>query len=356
MSEDRNQQREGTSKMKRMKWTVTGIMLAVAMLGAGGAGAGSLTPPGEPGSTMHTLEEIYQRIGDLEARLDAAGIVEAPEGMVLIPAGSFVMGDTFGEGWSDELPLHTNSISAFYMDATEVTKAKWDEVYNWAVTNGYSFDNTGSGKATDHPVHTVNWYDCTKWANARSEMEGLTACYTLDGEICRTNNNAAPVCDWSANGYRLPTEAEWEKAARGGAASRRFPWSDTSRISHSRANYYAGGGYSYDDSDGVYDHPDYDEGGFPYTSPVGSFAPNGYGLYDMAGNVWEWCWDRYGSTYYASSPGTDPQGPASGSNRVYRGGFWSYDGAYFCRVAVRGSSSPSFENDLLGFRLVRAAQ
>ena len=347
--------------MRVSRW-VMAVMVMVMML-AGGAQAGDLTPPGAPGSTMHTLEEIYQellstkqQVADLESRLNADGKYVTSGEMVLIPAGEFVMGDAFDpEGADDELPVHTNTISAFYMDATEVTKAKWDEVYTWATNNGYSFDNAGSGKATNHSVHTVNWYDCTKWANARSEMEGLTACYTLDGEVCRTNNSVAPVCDWSANGYRLPTEAEWEKAARGGASGRRFPWSDTSKISHSRANYYAGGGYSYDDSDGVGYHPDYDEGGLPYTSPVGSFAPNGYGLYDMAGNLWEWCWDWYGNTYYASSPGADPRGPASGSGRVGRGGCWNYS-AYFCRVAVRFSFSPGIEFDFLGFRLVRAAQ
>jgi len=352
-----------------MKKSNIGIGLAcILVLGltTGYAAAqGSLIPPDAPGPTMHTLEEIYQNQATLaanqaalNARLDTIEQQTAspvPAGMALVPAGNFVMGDTFGEGSSAELPLHMNTVSAFYMDATEVTKTKWDEVYGWAAANGYTFDNAGSGKAADHPVHTVNWYDCVKWANARSEMDGLTACYTLDGEVCRTNNSAAPGCDWQANGYRLPTEAEWEKAARGGAANRRFPWSDTSRISHSRANYVAVGGYSYDDSDGAEYHPDYDSGGAPYTSPAGSFSPNGYGLYDMAGNLYEWCWDWYSSTYYASSPGTDPVGPGPGSHRVRRGGYWNYHAA-FCRVAYRSSASPSLERDDLGFRLVRAAQ
>lgn len=347
-------------------------MMAVVVMGmmwAGRAQAGDLTPPGPPGSTMHTLEEIYQRQATLEAnqaaieaRLDAAGFGETPAGMVLIPAGDFVMGNATnvfpaGEGASDELPQHTVSISAFYMDQAEVTKAKWDEVYNWATNNGYGFDNSGSGKATNHPVHTVNWYDCVKWANARSEMEGMTACSTVSGEVFRAGTDI-PVCDFVADGYRLPTEAEWEKAARGGAGNRRFPWTDTSTIQHTRANYYAAtASYTYDTSATENYHPDYDSGGVPYTSPVGSFAPNGYGLYDMAGNLWEWCWDRYGSTYYGSSPSEDPRGPASGSFRVLRGGSWSSDGANYCRVAFRLYSSPGgVSNGLLGFRLVRAAQ
>jgi formylglycine-generating enzyme required for sulfatase activity len=281
--------------------------------------------------------------------------------MVLIPAGSFSMGDAFDpEGADDELPVHTVSVSAFYMDETEVTKAKWDEVYAWATRHGYTFDNAGSGKATNHPVHTVNWYDCVAWANARSQYGGFTPCYTNANGTTYTNSTAAFAggCDWSADGYRLPTEAEWEKAARGGASGRRFPWNDSDNISHSRANYYASSSFNYDTSPTTGYHPDYDTGGFPYTSPVGSFAPNSYGLHDMAGNVGEWCWDWHGSTYYASLPGTDPSGPASGSGRVRRGGYWTSTaiGPYYCRVAERSYNSPGVDNNYLGFRLVKNAQ
>jgi formylglycine-generating enzyme required for sulfatase activity len=303
---------------------------------------------------MHTLEEIYQQVADLEARLNAAGMAEVPSGMVLIPAGDFVMGDAFAEGSSDELPLHTNTVSAFYMDATEVTKAKWDEVHSWAIANSYTFDNAGLGKATDHPVHTVNWYDCVKWANARSEMEGLTPCYlaeTTTGTVYRTGA-LAPACDWYANGYRLPTEAEWEKASRGGASGTRFPWTGVDTIQHARANYYASpGGYDTSPTSGY--HPAAGTTS-PRTMAVGSFAPNGYGLYDMAGNVVEWCWDWYSSTYYGSSPSTDPTGPGSGSYRVLRGGSW-YGSASLCRVASRIIYSPGSGTYDLGFRLVRAA-
>ena len=339
------------------------VAVATGLMCVSSAWAGDLTPPAAPGSTMHTLEEIYQRQAVLDARLDTIEQQTAspiPAGMVLIPACAFVMGDAFGpEGYGQELPVHTNTISAFYMDATEVTKAKWDEVYDWAETNGYSFDNSGSGKATNHPVQTVNWYDCVKWANARSEMAGLSPCYLAEattGTVYRAGA-VAPTCDWYANGYRLPTEAEWEKAARGGAPGTRFAWTGVDTISHARANYRANGSaYSYDVSSYTNDtyHPDYHSNPTPYTSPVGSFAPNGYGLYDMAGNLYEWCWDWYSSSYYASSPGTDPRGPGSDTDRVGRGSAWT-GRAFDCRVAYRYHYSPDFESSYLGFRLVRAA-
>jgi sulfatase modifying factor 1 len=276
----------------------------------------------------------------------------SPSGMVLIPAGSFLMGDSFGEGDSDELPVQTVSVSAFWMDTVEVTKGLWDEVATWAAANGYDLGpEDGSGKALDHPVYDVTWYEAVKWANARSEKEGLDPCYTVSGSVYRSWQSA-PDCNWSANGYRLPTEAEWEKAARGGVAGHRFPWSDVDTIDHTRANYYSYSGYSYDTSPTRGYHPAYATGDYPYTSPVGSFAPNGYGVYDMAGNVFEWCWDWYGR--YAPSPESDPRGPASGSNRAFRGGGLLYY-ANFCRVAARFYYWPGHEYDFLGFRLVRTA-
>lgn len=270
-----------------------------------------------------------------------------PAGMAFIPAGSFTMGDTFSEGGIEELPLHTVYVSAFYMDRYEVTKALWDDVYNWAITNGYSFDNAGSGKAANHPVQTINWYDAAKWCNARSEQAGRTPVYYIDatqssvyrsGEIDITNE----CVNWAANGYRLPTEAEWEKAARGGLNGRRFPWGNT--ISWSQANYYA--------------HPTFKDGVDPYTSPVGYFAANGYGLYDMAGNVFEWCWDYNHASWYGNGGATqnDTRGPTGPlSLRVFRGGSWSFD-SFYSRCALRYyyyAITADHALDFIGFRCVR---
>jgi len=278
-------------------------------------------------------------------------------GMVLIRAGSFLMGATTNMGhefYYDEVPQHGVYVSAFYMDRYEVTKALWDEVRAWNGGNSYSYDNAGSGKAANHPVHTINGYDAVKWCNARSQKEGLTPCYYTDAglTVIYKTGQVAPYVKWNANGYRLPTEAEWEKAARGGASGHRFPWSDADTIQHSRANYYSSTSYAYDTSPTRGHHPMFATNGIPYTSPVGYFAANGYGLHDMAGNVWEWCWDWYDSTYYSSSPSSDPRGPASGSDRVVRGGSWDYN-AQNPRCPNREGLTPGYASYVIGFRCVR---
>jgi sulfatase modifying factor 1 len=272
------------------------------------------------------------------------------DNFALIPAGSFTMGDSFNEGASYERPTHTVQVSGFYMGKHEVSWQLWQEVRDWAVSNGYSeLSGVGSGKGNEHPVHSVSWYDVVKWCNAASERAGLEPVYYVSNGGAVYKSGTSVYIDYSKQGYRLPTEAEWEKAARGGESSQRFPWGDT--ISHTHANYYEYTGYSYDSGDGTGYHPSYNDGSTPYTAPVGSFTANGYGLYNMGGNVLEWCNDWYGSSYYSSSPGTDPQGPSTGSRRVLRGGGWS-GRALSCRVAGR---NPNFSSDSrynsLGFRL-----
>jgi formylglycine-generating enzyme len=274
-----------------------------------------------------------------------------PTGMAMVPAGTFQMGDTFNEGEYYEQPVHPVYVSAFYMDKYEVTLGLWDKVCAWSATNGYAYDYPGVGKATNHPVLNIDWYDMAKWCNARSQMEGRPPSYYTDPALTQvyTNGQVAPYVNWHA-GYRLPTESEWEKAARGGAAGHRFPWTNVDTISETQANYYCDTNlYSYDI--GLYPgfNPEFDTNNSPYTSPVGSFASNGYGLYDMAGNAWEWCWDYAGT--YPSAFQADPRGPATdqGSGRVGRGGNWNYY-ATDCRNSYRYGNTPTDSASNIGFR------
>jgi formylglycine-generating enzyme len=276
-------------------------------------------------------------------------------GEALIPAGSFTMGDTLD---SESDAVSTNIyMPSFYIQTNLVTYGQWQAVYYWAITNSYGFDNPGSGKGTNYPVEMVNWFDALKWCNARSSQEKLTPVYYTDAALTQvyTNGDIAPYVNWNAsagfvtNGFRLPTEGEWEKAARGGIAGQRFPWGDT--ISESEADYNGDTiDFSYDQGPNGY-NANYDSGGYPYTSPAGSFPANGYGVFDPSGNVQEWCWDWYG-TPYGQPTTTDPIGPTTGTYRVLRGGGW-LDNASSGRCANRGYGNPNTVSDDVGFRCVQ---
>jgi formylglycine-generating enzyme required for sulfatase activity len=327
-------------------------------------------------SKVSALDDTFTK--NLRFKVVANGIITPRGEMVPIPGGTFQMGDAFSEGNSREQPVHSVTVSAFYLQNTEVTNDQMVQVLNWAYGQGNLVATTATvknaagnqqelmnldssycrilwndtlnrfemkaGKGSNYPCVEVTWYGSAAWCNYRSEMEGLTPCYSF----------ADWTCNWNANGYRLPSEAEWERAARGGQNGRRFPWGDT--ITHSLANYYSSVSYAYDVSPTRGYHPTYYNGVSPYTSPVGSFAPNIYGLYDMAGNVWEWCWDRYSASYYSSSPSIDPRGPASGTDRVGRGGSWNYGSyAYGCRIANRYNDTPDYSYYHVGFRPARSS-
>lgn len=306
-----------------------------------------------------------------------------PSDMVPIPSGTFQMGDSLKEGLTDEFPVHTVTLDSFAMGKYEITFAQycaflnmaypaqikvWNRVVYAVSDTGYQFpycslfystsyepytqidfsNNTflvrskNGRDMTQDPMVYVTWYGAIAYCNWRSQQEGRESCYDL----------SAWACDFTKNGYRLATEAEWEYAARGGLSGNRLPWGNT--ITHSQANYFSKNTYSYDISPTRGYHPTWNDGIFPYTSPVGSFAPNGFGLYEMAGNVWELCNDRYNETYYSISPDTNPKGPTTGSRRVLRGGGWR-NAVFNCRVSFRCSIDPWDKgNDFGGFRVVLA--
>jgi len=272
--------------------------------------------------------------------------VTVPAGMALIPAGWFTMGDTL-DGESDAIPMNIY-VSAFVMDVNLVNYEQWTNVYAYAKNQHYHFAHAGvnGGTGTNYPVLTVDWYDCVKWSNARSQQANLTPVYYTDAGFTQvfTNGETSTTVyqNLSANGYRLPTEAEWEKAARGGGIGRRFPWGNL--IQTNQAQYAYNSSHSYDL--GPTNSP-------TGPSPVGSFDFNGYGLYDMAGNEVEWCWDWYGTPY--GQPSTiNPTGAGWSAPGlcVLRGGYWNSD-AYSSRCAYRYKIFPSSCGSAIGFRCVR---
>jgi formylglycine-generating enzyme required for sulfatase activity len=245
--------------------------------------------------------------------------------MVLVEAGSFQMGSA--SGGSNEQPVHTvNLTQSFYVSKHEVTFDQYDEFCD--STDKTRLDDSGWGRG-DQPVN-VTWYDAAEYCNWLSERAGLTPCYS--------GRAVATEWDLSTNGYRLPTEAEWEYAARGG----------------SRSQGYVYAGSNDPDEVGWYEG---NSGGRPH--PVGQKAPNELGLYDMSGNLWEWCWDWYDKEYYASSPSDDPRGPAAPSdrmmpNKVRRGSGW-YHEVGVLHMTYRSYDWANYRSNSTGFRLVRTA-
>lgn len=217
--------------------------------------------------------------------------------MVLIPAGEFQMGSS--EERDDEKPVHTVYLDAFYIDVYEVTNADYKKFVDATGHRAPVHWNDPTMSSPTQPVVMVSWRD------------------------------AVAYCTWA--GKRLPTEAEWEKSARGGLVGKKFPWGDF--IFHDNANFYDTGGKDF----------------WEKSANVGTFDPNGYGLYDVAGNVQEWCADWYDSKYYATSPKQNPKGPSSGEDVVIRGGSWA-DESLNLLVAKRNHYLPDGMQQHIGFR------
>jgi len=281
--------------------------------------------------------------------------VTVPEGMGYVPAGEFEMGDAQGLVAS-ALPVHSVRVRPFVIEQFEVRHDLWARVSAWALTHGYAFENPGSGFAADHPVNMINWHDAVKWCNARSEMEGLIPAYYTDvahAVVFRTGVvDLTNACvDWSAPGYRLPTEAEWERAARGNLVGNHFAWpsGDADYWRHvlgAMANFWNSGDR--------YDNGTTPVGYYNGTQVVGGAeVRNAFGLCDLSGNVAEFCWDRMGA--YPASIETDPHGPDDGDQRISRGGSW-YDEPDKLRLAARQPVYTHHAPPTIGLRCVRLAE
>ncbi len=245
-----------------------------------------------------------------------------------------------------------HTISDFEIGKYEVTYELWYTVYQWAISNGYNFAHSGreGNNGSDgskpiskfEPVTLVNWRDCIVWCNAYSEMSGYKPVYNLFGDPIKDSRDSnSTVCDdagvdWSANGYRLPTEGEWQYAA-----------SDRGNTPY---NYASGASSNYNSDSACKKVAWYDGNSGEHTHIVGRLCSNGLGLYDMSGNVWEWCWDWYGN--YPSSSMNNYRGSASGPDRVLRGGGWSNNSEYL-QVGCHCNNNPSRVSRNLGFRLAR---
>jgi sulfatase modifying factor 1 len=242
----------------------------------------------KPGTGREISFLVNDALAGKNAKFKVGTISEfTPPGMVFVAGGTFQMGSN---SQSDEKPIHTVTVSSFFMDKTEVTQAEYRKVMGKNPSNFSGCDNC--------PVEQVSWKNANKYAKKV--------------------------------GKRLPTEAEWEYAARGGNKSKGYKYSGSNDL----------------DAVGWY----YNNSGRK-THPVAQKQPNELGLYDMSGNVWEWCSDWYSDSYYRSSPKNDPQGSNSGTGRVLRGGSW-YDRGSGCRVANRSGLNPDHRSNDAGFRLV----
>ena len=288
------------SEFRHCRATFTAALIALLIAGCG--------QRGKPQSEIRNPKSAIQ---------NAPRTVTTSSGleMAIIPAGEFVMGDDNGD--ADEKPAHKVQVGAFYMDTREVTQQAYESLMQ---------KNPSKFKGPDRPVEQVDWYHAVLYCNMRSLKEGLKPCYDAN----------SLACDFEADGYRLPTEAEWEYACRAGTQTKYSFGDDPARLK-TFAWYKTNADRT--------------------THPVGQKSPNPWGLYDMHGNVAEWCHDIYSETYYQKGEVEDPRGPSAGNKRVLRGGSWRTDDEG-CRSAIRNSENARFADacfgsDAYGFRCAK---
>ncbi|MBN1968545.1 MAG: SUMF1/EgtB/PvdO family nonheme iron enzyme [Candidatus Delongbacteria bacterium] len=290
---------------------------------------------------LHTTDGIIEIEIDDFIKMELIENTVSQDNMILVEGGIFQMGDEIGDLWEGCRPIHQVTLKSFYIGVSEVTQFEWENVMlgnNNDIWETPSHPSHGIG--ITHPVNRISWYDILVFCNRKSMIDGLDPVYTINdsknpddwGESPTSNNPNwdAVICNWTGNGYRLPTEAEWEYAARGG--------------SEDNPTIYAG-------SDDIEVVAWYASNSDNSCHPVKSKSSNELGLYDMSGNISEWTWDWLG--YYSDDPQSNPYGPTNGNYRTFRGGCWFYTDSGV-RVSYRDFNLPRCRNGTVGFRIARS--
>ena len=336
--------------MKKIKWLVPILMVSMIF--------GMIACKHEPHQHSFGIWEItkeptetesgqMQRLCEICGETETKELQPVPERFVLVEAGTFQMGSN--DGYNG--PVHEVTITKpFYMGKYEVTQAEYEKYCSYG---GSSKPSSTYGDGNSYPAYYVSWYDALVYCNKRSIAEGLTPCYSINdstdpkdwGEIPSDSDDDplrdtwdVATCDFNANGYRLPTEAEWEYAARAGDNTvDSLTYSGTSDVNK------------------LGDYAWYRDNSNDTTHEVGIKKANAFGLYDMTGNVYEWCWNWSTDSYDTEAEGgSDPTGTSAGTNRIVRGGCWSSHSDYFCPVFYRTSYYPGYTSySIVGFRVVR---
>lgn len=288
------------------------------------------------GNSLNSKKEEESSLAITGKQLaDSTESVDVLDGFAKIQGGTFQMGSPETEDWrSSDETLHSVTVSSFYMGVYEVTQKEYQEITK---------NNPSNFEGDNLPVENLTWYEAVNFCNARSEKEGLEKVYTVDGQNVTWNR--------SADGYRLPTEAEWEYACRAGTET---PFNTETSISPEESNYFGHYPYLIEENYFSQEKLDTEPGEYRETTvSVDSFSPNQWGLYNMHGNVGEWCWDYYGA--YVDGKQVNPVGAEEGTRRIYRGGGWN-DFAKHIRSAYRASSPVDRSSVAVGLRLVRNAE